>query len=98
MRYRLIAVAISCLSALLAAGVVRPRYGGTLRVETSADGEIAATQFAGQIYETLVRGDSRGEMTPWLATGWIHDAAAGKWIFSARKNVGLSNGSLWTPP
>jgi hypothetical protein len=36
-------------------------------------------------------------MKPWLATGWIHDTAIGKWIFSVRKNVVLPNGSLWTP-
>lgn len=102
MRYRSIALAVSCLSAVLAAGVLRPGYGGTLRVETSAGPEtgaekIKATQFAGQIYETLVHCDSHGEMKPWLATAWIHDAALGKWIFSARKNVVLPNGSLWTP-
>ncbi|MBV9302985.1 MAG: hypothetical protein JOY62_16155 [Acidobacteriaceae bacterium] len=36
-------------------------------------------------------------MKPWLATAWTHDAAMGKWIFSARKNVVLPNGTLWTP-
>ncbi|MBV9224507.1 MAG: hypothetical protein JOY85_10790 [Acidobacteriaceae bacterium] len=97
MRYRLIAVAASCLSAVLTAGVLRPRYGGMLRVETSATGEIGATRFAGQIYETLVRCDSHGEMKPWLATGWIHNASVGKWIFSARKNVVLPHETLWNP-
>ncbi|MBV9939816.1 MAG: hypothetical protein JO150_15035 [Acidobacteriaceae bacterium] len=68
-----------------------------LRVETSATGEIGATRFAGQIYETLVRCDSHGEMKPWLATGWIHNASVGKWIFSARKNVVLPHETLWNP-
>ena len=97
MRYRRTAAAISCVLAVLAAGIVRPRYGGTLRIETSAAGEIGTTPFAGQIYETLVRGDNHGEMRPWLATGWIHDPAAGKWIFSPRKDVALPDGSMWTP-
>jgi MarR-like DNA-binding transcriptional regulator SgrR of sgrS sRNA len=82
---------------LASSAVLRPRYGGTLRVETNAGQDLHTTQFAGQIYETLVRSDSRGEIKPLLATGWIHDPATGKWIFSARKNVLLSNGSLWTP-
>lgn len=97
MRYRWIAAAISCVSLVLAAGIVRPRYGGMLRIETSATGEVATTRFAGQIYETLVRGNQQGEMKPWLATSWTHDSAAGKWIFSPRKNVKLSDGSLWNP-
>ncbi|MBV9085538.1 MAG: hypothetical protein JOZ62_22920 [Acidobacteriaceae bacterium] len=97
MRSRWLAIAISCLSAALAARVVRPRYGGTLHVETSAVGQIGATPFGWQIYETLVRCDNHGAIKPWLATGWMHDAAAGKWIFSPRKNVILPDGSLWAP-
>ena len=66
-------------------------------METSATGEIVTTRFAEQIYETLVRGNDHGEMRPWLATNWIHDAAGRKWIFSPRKNVKLSDGSFWNP-
>lgn len=97
MRYRWIAAVVSVASVLLPAGIVRVRYGGTLRIETSEAEEIGGTRFAGQIYEALVRGDNRGEMKPWLATSWVHDATAREWIFSPRKNVSLADGSLWSP-
>ncbi len=96
--FRWIAVAVSCLPVVLAVGLLRPHYGGTLRVETSAAmGEMRKTPFAGQIYETLVRSDRRGEIRPWLATTWTHDAAARKWMFTPRKNVVLADGLVWNP-
>ncbi|MGJ5815823.1 ABC transporter substrate-binding protein [Paludibaculum fermentans] len=96
---------------LLAAGQ-RPHYGGTLRIEIRAvvrnldptdiaiePAEAAAKeQLIGQVYETLVRLDDRGEPQPLLATAWIHDTARRKWVFSARSKVQFHNGVPWAPP
>ncbi len=97
MRYWWIAVVVSggsSLAWLLTAQTARPHYGGVLRVEMSDTGD---TRFAGEINETLVRSNRHGEIEPWLATAWTHDAGAGKWIFAPRKNVLLQSGEMWTP-
>lgn len=98
-------------ASLLAAGQ-RPHYGGTLRIEIRAvvrnldptdiavePTEAAAKeQLTGQVYETLVRLDDRGEPQPWLATSWIHDTVRKKWVFTARPKVQFQNGVVWAPP
>ncbi len=90
----------------------RPRYGGTLHVEMSAavptldpaegSGDptviAAKTALAGLVFETLVRLDEHGVPQPWLAEAWHHDSARKRWIFTARSNVTLQNGSRWEPP
>lgn len=75
----------------------RPRYGGTLHVETSASEADAKTELAGLEFETLVRLDDRGQPQPWLAESWTHDAARKRWLFMPRANVTLHNGSRWEP-
>lgn len=100
---------IAAASALLAGP--RPHYGGTLRIDLRAvarnldpaDAAVepveaaAKQQLLGQIYETLVRLDDRGEPQPCLATSWIHDTARHKWLFTARANVTFHNGTPWAP-
>ncbi len=39
-----------------------------------------------------------GDIEPWLAVSWTHDAARHQWIFAARPNVTLHNGEPWNPP
>jgi len=89
----------------------RPHYGGELRVEmraamTSLDpGAVsedpaalgAQRQWVPFVFETLVSLDAHGRPQPWLATSWTHDAARKAWIFQARKNVKLHDGSVWSP-
>ncbi len=90
----------------------RPRYGGELRVEmraaiTSLDPAVvpddptalgAQRQWMPFVFETLVSLDDHGRAQPWLATSWMHDPARKVWIFQARKNVKLHDGSIWSPP
>lgn len=70
-----------------------------MRIETAeAPARIEAVPWiAGQVFETLVRFDVKGEVQPLLATAWSHDAARRKWIFTARSGVKLHNGTLWAP-
>jgi peptide/nickel transport system substrate-binding protein len=51
----------------------------------------------GQIFETLVRLNDRGEPQPWLATSWTHEPERKRWVFAARPNVALHNGTMWSP-
>lgn len=103
-------VASSCLVILVAAQAARrPRYGGTLRLETSAvvtSLEPAAAagdsfdqavkqRLLSHVFETLVRLDEKGEPQPLLATSWAHDAARKRWVFTTRPNVLLHNGERW---
>ncbi|MBS1876111.1 MAG: hypothetical protein JSU00_23060 [Acidobacteria bacterium] len=95
-----------------AAAARRPRYGGRLRIETSAvvtslDPAVAqpgsfdlATKrrILGSVFETLVRLDEKGEPQPWLAASWTHDPTRHRWLFAARPDVTLHNGAKWDPP
>lgn len=90
----------------------RPRYGGELRIETRtaipsadlseepADLEQRGMKIAllGQVFESLVRMDENGQLKPWLAAGWTHEPARRRWVFAARANVVLHDGSIWAPP
>lgn len=105
--------ASSCVLLLAAplAAARRPRYGGTLRIQTraavaSADPatvppdsfDAAAKQrMLSQVFETLVRLDEKGEPQPLLATAWTHDAARKRWLFTPRPHVLLHNGQAWEP-
>ena len=102
--------AILVLAAALEAAR-RPRYGGELRVETRASvlsldpgaasedpvALAAQRQWTPLVFETLVRLDAQGRPQPWLATSWTLDSARKAWIFQARKNVKLHDGSTWSP-
>ena len=105
--------AISLLAAVaLVKGAPRPHYGGTLRMEiramvasldpaeTPADPAEAEAkeQIAGQVFETLVRLDDKGDPQAWLATSWNHEPSRHRWVFTARKGVMLHNGTEWMPP
>jgi peptide/nickel transport system substrate-binding protein len=89
----------------------RPHYGGALRLEMSAalnnldPAEIpsdpavleAKERLVPAVFETLVRLDERGMPQPWLATSWTHDLARKLWVFAARPNVRMHNGTTWVP-
>lgn len=89
----------------------RPRFGGVLRIETSATitsldpaasmpdsiSEAARRRILANVFETLVRLDEKGEPQPWLAVGWTHDPARKQWVFTPRAGVRFHNGTRWDP-
>ena len=88
------------LAALSGPGVVpaatRPRYGGTLRVESRAlavDGGPGAAL----VFEPLVRLDDTATIKPWLAASWQPDSTRKRCQFVLRPGVKLHNGSVLTP-
>jgi hypothetical protein len=86
---------IACL--LLAAsslGAQRPRYGGTLVIETRHPTFAPLPSLTG---DTLVRLGEGQRLEPGLATSWSRDAARRRWRFELRPDVRLHDGSLLTP-
>jgi peptide/nickel transport system substrate-binding protein len=88
-------------------GSERPRFGGTLRVEmgvvpgvhdfASAAVDEEETEVVLLAYETLVRLDSRGDLQPWLAESWEHDASMRRWKFHLRAGVRFHDGTPLGP-
>ena len=96
---------------LWAAPSVRPKYGGTLRVQMT---ERIATIDPRQtpsglplvepeepvetlVFDRLLRLDDHGTPQPALAVSWEHEANAKRWQFPIRKGVKFSDGSPLTP-
>jgi peptide/nickel transport system substrate-binding protein len=99
--------AVSFLLWIAIAAAERPRYGGTLRVETSAamrtlNPAVAAVDPADAaarrllfplIFETLVTVDPALGLRPALATAWQSEAEATRWRFHLRAAVKLHDGT-----
>jgi ABC-type transport system substrate-binding protein len=85
------------LGSVLLAGVAiegaRPRYGGTLRVETDASDLTVRDRVASLGFETLTRVDIPDGLQPHLALNWESDGKRGQWRFSMRPGVVLHDGS-----
>ena len=89
----------------------RPRYGGTLRVETYATMrslDPAATPVDGVeasfrdlvtplFFESLVTIDPAGGLRPALATAWSSDSTATRWRFTIRTGVTFHDGTPLHP-
>ncbi len=89
----------------------RPRYGGTLRVQTEARilslnplalsaGTESAPAFgrvASLVFERLVRFDDAGQVAPALATVWHADPQHRQWQFRLRRDVTFHDGTPLTP-
>jgi MarR-like DNA-binding transcriptional regulator SgrR of sgrS sRNA len=85
----------------------RPRYGGTLRMELSAnlvsldprEWKVGSADFATDeklgalVFDRLVALDNYGRFQPQLATEWSHDTAFKRWQFALRANVKFSDGT-----
>jgi ABC-type transport system substrate-binding protein len=76
-------------------GAARPRYGGTLKLETTDAG--AMRRVNGLAYEGLVAIDSSGVLRPALATSWDSGARGRSWTFRLRRGVKLHDGSALQP-
>ncbi len=105
---------LAVASAILLGGIgaaARPRYGGTLRVETQAvlrtidpgaapvDASDAAVRarLLPIVFETLVAQDPGGGLRPLLAVSWESDAQATRWRFQLRPDVTLHDGTRLDP-
>ena len=93
---RLFPVAVSVCLAGAVLGAARPRYGGTLKLETTDAG--AMRRVHGLAYEGLVAIDASGMLRPALATSWDSDARGRSWRFRLRHDVKLHDGSTLQPP
>jgi len=76
----------------------RPRYGGTLHVETQADAWQAADSIGRSlVFDSLTRVDSSGELQPALAVRWKAQNGDHRWQFWLRPGVHFHDGSPLTP-
>jgi len=92
-------VAASLLLTLLAPAVARtrPRYGGTLRIETSADPLKPPDGIARKlIFDTLTQMNDKGEVVPGLAVSWDSQSENHRWQFHLRPGVRFHDGSPLT--
>jgi ABC-type transport system substrate-binding protein len=90
---------------------VRPRYGGTLRIQTEAkilslepskwtlapDSAAALNRIANLVFECLVRLDEAGQIAPGLAVAWQGDSQHRQWQFRLRPGVFFHDGAPLTP-
>jgi peptide/nickel transport system substrate-binding protein len=93
---RLFPVAVSICLAGAILGAARPRYGGTLKLETTDAG--AMRRVNALAYEGLVGVDASGVLRPALATSWNSDTGGRRWTLRLRKGVKLHDGSTLQPP
>ena len=95
------------LLAVAAQAASRPRYGGTLRVETRAvlisydpaappsfdAGDALRDRIAALVFDRLVTIDANGRPQAALATAWRSDPDQRRWIFDLRRGVMLHDGN-----
>ncbi len=72
------------VSSIAAYAELRPRYGGTLRVQILS--MFPNPETLPLVAETLVRLNERGDVVPCLARSWQSDAAKKRWRFLLRSN------------
>jgi peptide/nickel transport system substrate-binding protein len=84
-------------SACTALAHTRPRYGGTLRVETQADPWQAADSIGRRlVFDSLTRSDGSGAVQPALAVRWKAQNGNHRWEFWLRPGVRFHDGSPLT--
>jgi ABC-type transport system substrate-binding protein len=105
---RWLAASSLLIVALGASAATRPRYGGTLRISTSAaftsldpaDSEqpdsIVRRNIARLLFETLVTVDERGAIQPCLADSWESSSGGQRWTFTLHREITFSDGSVLT--
>ena len=72
----------------------RPRYGGTLRLQTQASAERLAR---GLVLETLTSVDEAGNAQPLLASRWLSQNDGTRWQFWLRSGVTFHDATPLTP-
>ncbi len=74
---------------------LRPRYGGTLRVEARAAAADSAL-LASLTSETLTGLDDSGKLRPWLADKWESQNGDRRWLFTLHPRVTFADGTPLT--
>jgi len=88
-------------------GAARPRYGGTLRLTTSAApasvdpasstlGTLTIANIYRLLFDTLVVLDARGKPQPALATAWQAEPGEQRWHFQLRPGLTFQDGTAIT--
>jgi peptide/nickel transport system substrate-binding protein len=106
-RSALLSIVAASLLTSVAFAAVRPRYGGTLRLATSAaptslDPANSATDtptirnIYRLIFDTLVVLDSQGKPQPALATSWQAEPGDQRWHFQLRPGLTFQDGTAIT--
>jgi peptide/nickel transport system substrate-binding protein len=94
-------LAVASIVALLLSGAMsaesRPRYGGTLRVQTRADWNSDSNPLRNLVYENLTVLDDTGKPQPLLAASWESQSDGRRWQFVIRKGIRFHEGSPLTP-
>jgi peptide/nickel transport system substrate-binding protein len=95
---REVIAAMLLASACTAHAHTRPRYGGTLHIETQADA-WQPTDSIGRslVFDSLTRTDRSGTVQPALALRWKSQNADHRWQFWLRPGVRFHDGSPLTP-
>jgi len=103
---RWLAASSLLLAAMCTSAATRPRYGGTLRISTSAvlnsidPGEapdsLLRRNLTRLLFDTLVVVDENGAIQPSLADSWNSSAGGQRWQFTLRHGITFSDGSALT--
>jgi len=93
----LVVISLLFASALTTAARTRPRYGGTLHVETRTDPLKSPDGIARKLlFDTLTQVSANGELLPALAVSWESQSANHRWQFRLRSGVHFHDGSPLT--
>lgn len=99
--FRLLAISVGALILVSAAQArTRPRYGDSVRAEIQASSptyEGAPDLLSGLVFETLVRIDNGGRLSPGLAVSWSPTNGGSTWNFILRSDVQFHDGAPMTP-
>ena len=105
---RWVAASSLLIATLGASAATRPKYGGTLRISTSAEFTSLDPAAQGQadsivrrnvtrlLFETLIVVDQHGLLQPALADSWASSSNGQRWTFTLRRGVTFSDGSPLT--
>ena len=85
------------LCEMAATARTRPRYGGTLRIDSRSDPLQAPNGVARKLVaDTLTRVDDHGQVVPALAVRWESQSTNHRWQFWLRPDVRFHDGTLLT--
>ncbi len=79
--------------ALVANARTRPRYGGSLRIETSGALWGQTSPARALTTETLTHVDEQGRVQPWLAVKWESQNRNKRWLLTIRGGVKFHDGT-----